>query len=176
MCILFIFDLQWIAKIKIKSGRGFGYTTPHCPAQPFRNVNAWAWSVLPQIGFREVHGFHRKFGSLLLQIISDWRKYFVSLQCHTTEWLSVSNIFTHGKRGGLWQDIQIDESVFALSLQENVVVFKESKDNDSTSSVFAWVYCYTIDTGVGIVSVYLLSGLTTTFLKIGGSTPHFFAY
>ena len=41
------------------------------------------------------------------------------------------------------------------------------------TSVFACVYPYTIDTGVEIVSVYLLSGLTTTFLKIAELAPHF---
>ena len=38
--------------------------------------------------------------------------------------------------------------------------------------IFACVSPYTIDTGVEIVSVYLLSGLTTTFLKIVEMTPH----
>lgn len=53
----------------------------------------------------------------------------------------------------------IDESVFALSFQENVVVFNESKDKrQHRSSVFACVYSTPNDTGVGIVSVYLLSG------------------
>ena len=71
----------------------------------------------------------------------------------------------------------IDESVFALSFQENVVVFNESKDKrQHRSSVFACVYSTPNDTGVGIVSVYLLSGSTTTFLKISyetGSTLSF---
>lgn len=65
----------------------------------------------------------------------------------------------------------IDESVFALSFQENVVVFNESKDKRlHRSSVFACVYSTPNDTGVGIVSVYLLSGSTTTFLKISDET------
>ena len=65
----------------------------------------------------------------------------------------------------------IDESVFALSFQENVVVFNESKDKrQHRSSVFACVYSTPNDTGVGIVSVYLLSGSTTTFLKISDET------
>ena len=51
----------------------------------------------------------------------------------------------------------IDESVFALSFQENVVVFNESKDKrQHRSSVFVCVYSTPNDTGVGIVSVYLL--------------------
>ena len=33
------------------------------------------------------------------------------------------------------------------------------------------LYPYTIDTGVELVSVYLLSGLTTTFLKIAEMAP-----
>ena len=33
------------------------------------------------------------------------------------------------------------------------------------------LYPYTIDTGVELVSVYLLSGLTTTFLKITEMAP-----
>mgnify|MGYP006956686344 FL=1 len=44
------------------------------------------------------------------------------------------------------------------------------------SSVFACVYSTPNDTGAGIVSVYLLSGSTTTFLKISyetGSTLSF---
>ena len=61
----------------------------------------------------------------------------------------------------------IDESVFVISFQENVVVFKESKDCGSTVCIRLRVF-YAIDTGVGIVSVYLLSGITTTFLEIGG--------
>ena len=65
----------------------------------------------------------------------------------------------------------IDESVFALSFQENVVVFNESKDKrQHRSSVLACVYSTPNDTGVGIVSVYLLSGSTTTFLKISDET------
>ncbi len=51
--------------------------------------------------------------------------------------------------------------------------------NDSTSSVFACVYSTPNDTGVGIVSVYLLSGSTTTFLKISdetGSTLSLYCY
>ena len=44
----------------------------------------------------------------------------------------------------------IDESVFALSFQENVVVFNESKDKrQHRSSVFACVYSTPNDTGVG---------------------------
>ena len=35
------------------------------------------------------------------------------------------------------------------------------------------LYPYTIDTGVELVSVYLLSGLTTTFLKIAEMAPRF---
>ena len=38
------------------------------------------------------------------------------------------------------------------------------------SSVFACVYSTPNDTGVGIVSVYLYSGSTTTFLKISDET------
>lgn len=65
----------------------------------------------------------------------------------------------------------IDESVFALSFQENVVVFNESKDKrQHRSSVFACVYSTPNDTGVGIVSVYSYSGSTTTFLKISYET------
>ena len=65
----------------------------------------------------------------------------------------------------------IDESVFALSFQENVVVFNESKDKrQHRSSVFVCVYSIPNDTGVGIVSVYLYSGSTTTFLKISDET------
>lgn len=65
----------------------------------------------------------------------------------------------------------IDESVFALSFQENVVVFNESKDKrQHRSSVFAFVYSTPSNTGGGIVSVYLLSGSTTTFLKISYET------
>ena len=70
----------------------------------------------------------------------------------------------------IWNE-HIDESVFALSFQENVVVFNESKDKrQHRSSVFACVYSTPNDTGVGIVSVYLLSGSTTTFLKISDET------
>ncbi len=65
----------------------------------------------------------------------------------------------------------IDESVFALSFQENVVVFNEYKDKrQHRSSVFACVYSVTNDTGGGIVSVYSYSGSTTTFLKISDET------
>ena len=67
----------------------------------------------------------------------------------------------------------IDESVFALSFQENVVVFNESKDKrQHRSSVFACVYSTPNDTGVGIVSVYFLSGFARTFFEIDeiGST------
>lgn len=43
----------------------------------------------------------------------------------------------------------IDESVFALSFQENVVVFNESKDKrQHRSSVFACVYSTPNNTGV----------------------------
>lgn len=38
------------------------------------------------------------------------------------------------------------------------------------SSVFVCVYSTPNNTGVGIVSVYLLSGSTTTFLKISDET------
>lgn len=70
----------------------------------------------------------------------------------------------------IWNE-HIDESVFALSFQENVVVFNESKDKrQHRSSVFACVYSTPNDTGVGIVSVYSYSGSTTTFLKISYET------
>ena len=68
----------------------------------------------------------------------------------------------------MWVTEHIDESVFVISFQENVVVFKESKDCGSTVICIRLRVFYAIDTGVGIVSVYLLSGLTTTFLEIGG--------
>lgn len=40
----------------------------------------------------------------------------------------------------MWVTEHIDESVFVISFQENVVVFKESKDCAAPSSVFACVY------------------------------------
>ena len=46
--------------------------------------------------------------------------------------------------------------------------------NDNTiSSVFACVYPTLNDTGVGIVSVYLLSGFVRASVKINESAPHF---
>ncbi len=41
------------------------------------------------------------------------------------------------------------------------------------SSVFACVYPTLNDTGVGIVSVYFLSGFARTFFEIDESAPHF---
>ena len=46
--------------------------------------------------------------------------------------------------------------------------------NDNTiSSVFACVYPTLNDTGVGIASVYLLSGFVRASVKINESAPHF---
>ena len=60
----------------------------------------------------------------------------------------------------------IDESVFALSFQENVVVFNESKDKrQHRSSVFACVYLTLNDTGVGIVSVLFTFGLCQSLFR-----------
>ena len=68
----------------------------------------------------------------------------------------------------------IDESVFALSFQENVVVFNESKDKrQHRSSVFVCVFSTLNDTGVGIVSVYLLLGFVRTSFEINEKAPHF---
>ena len=65
----------------------------------------------------------------------------------------------------------IDESVFALSFQENVVVFNEYKDKPTAPFIcISLRVSNTNDTGVGIVSVYSYSGSTTTFLKINDET------
>ena len=58
----------------------------------------------------------------------------------------------------------LDESVFARSFLENLAVFDENKDNDSTCHLYllACNQC-AYDMGVGIVFVYLFSGFARTF-------------
>ena len=65
----------------------------------------------------------------------------------------------------------IDESVFALSFQENVVVFNEYKDKPTAPFICICLRVfYTQQYRCGDCSVYLLSGSTTTFLKISDET------
>ena len=47
--------------------------------------------------------------------------------------------------------------------------------NDSTVICIWFRMHYAIDTGVGIVSVYFLSGFVRTSFKINESAPHFFS-
>lgn len=68
----------------------------------------------------------------------------------------------------------LGESVFALSFNRNLTVSMKVRINDNTiSSVSDCVYPTLNDTGVGIVSVYLLSGFVRASVKINESAPHF---
>lgn len=67
-----------------------------------------------------------------------------------------------------------DESVFALSFKRNLTVSIKSKDKrQHRSSVFVCVFLTLNDTGVGIVSVYLLLGFVRTSFEINEKAPHF---
>ena len=67
-----------------------------------------------------------------------------------------------------------DESVFALSFKRNLTVSIKSKDKrQHRSSVFVCVFSTLNDTGVGIVSVYLLLGFVRTSFEINEKAPHF---
>ena len=67
-------------------------------------------------------------------------------------------------RSEKWTAYILDESVFALSFLENLAVFDENKDNDSTYHLYLLACIqYAYDMGVGIVSVYLFSGFARTF-------------
>ena len=54
----------------------------------------------------------------------------------------------------------LDESVFALSFLENLAIFNENKDNANACHLYllACIQC-AFDMGVGMVFVYLFSGL-----------------